>query len=396
MKFESFSIIFINLERFKDINNSIGHMIGDQLLIEIAKRILSTMNENYVLSRFSGDEFVLLCKDINNRDLDDYLQELIQLFKTPFKIGNNILHIYINIGVSVFPNDASDAETLVRYANIAMSRAKLLNEEKICFYSKKMSQDIESKFHLNNCLVDAISNNEFSINYQPIFDISSGGIKGAEALIRWSNPTLGKISPGIFIPLAEQTGQIIAIGEWVLEQVCQQINIWESKGYNISPISVNLSVKQLEQDEFSKTVIRILDSYKVSPKNIELEITESVSSGDITKITKNLKDFKNHGIKIAMDDFGTGFSSLGQLDLFELDKLKIDKMFIDDLVYLGRKQNLVKSIIAMADSLELTVVAEGIETKEQLDYLKDMGCQLGQGFICSKPMIAEEFEKLLE
>ena len=214
-------------------------------------------------------------------------------------------------------------------------------------------------------------------------------------MLRWKSPILGEVSPDIFIPLAEKTGQIIEIGEWVLEKVCKEIYLWEEKGYNMIPIGVNISVKQLEQVGFAEQVIKIMEIYNIEPHNLELEITESVSLGELVVITKNLQTLKKRGIKISMDDFGTGFSSLGQLDLFELDKLKIDKIFIDDIVSVPKRQDLVESIVAMAKSLDLTTVAEGIETKEQLSCLKEIGCHLGQGYLFSEPLKKSEIELLL-
>jgi diguanylate cyclase (GGDEF)-like protein/PAS domain S-box-containing protein len=394
---DRFSIVFIDLEGFKEINDSLGHVLGDRLLIELSNRLLLLINDNFLLSRFSGDEFVILCKSIKETaDMNRFSKVLLEAIKKPFIIENTLLNIIANIGISRFPDNGADAETLVRYADIAMTKAKEKAGDKICFYSKEMSEEIDARFLLANQLIGAISNNELCIYYQPIFNIKDQKtIVGAEALLRWKNPVLGMVPPDKFVPLAEKTGQIIAIGEWVLEQVCKQINFWQHVSSYAVPISVNISVKQLEQVGFAQKVIEVMDRNNVEPDSIELEITESVSSGELFTIVKNLKELKSNGIRISMDDFGTGFSSLGQLDAFELDKLKIDKIFIHDLVHVSRRQSLVKSIIAMAKSLDLTVVAEGIETNEQLLYLQKLGCQLGQGYLFSRPLPAQEIEILL-
>lgn len=394
----SFAIIFINIQGFKEINDSLGHALGDKLLIELSKRLQRLMNENYFLSRCGGDEFVILCKShIQDNDIKFFTRILLDTIKKPFVIENAIINIMVNIGVSRFPEDGFDAETLVRHADIAMSKAREKVDDKICFYSQELSAEINERFILANQLVDAISNNQLTLNYQPIFDIKgSKKIMGLEALLRWRNPFLGAVSPAKFIPIAEKTGQIITIGEWVLEEVCKQINLWRYKGYHVMPIAVNISVKQLEQKGFNKTVIGILNRHNIEPNLIELEITESVSSGNIVTIRKNLKELKKYGIKISMDDFGTGFSSLAQLNLLDLDKLKIDKSFIENLINITRRQYLVKSIIAMAKSLDLIIVAEGIETKEQLEYLEKLGCDLGQGYLFCKPLPVNEAEFLLE
>lgn len=394
---EKFSVIYIDLEGLKEINVSLGHALGDKLLIELSNRLQRLINDDFILSRFNGDEFVILFKSvIEESDVICFAKILSDYIKQPFIIHNTMLHMNANIGISCFPEDGVDAETLVRYADIAMSKARDQTEEKICYYTKEMSIDIDEKFILANQLVDAIPNNEFAVYYQPIIEINQQDrIAGAEALLRWHNQNLGFVSPSAFIPVAEKTGQIISIGEWVIKQVCLQIIDWQNKGYNVVPISINISVKQLELIDFASIVIQIIKKNNINPSLIELEITESVSSGDIVTIIKNLKELKMSGIKISMDDFGTGFSSIAQLDLFELDKLKIDKSLIEDLRNIVKRQKLINSIIAMAGSLDLLVVAEGIETKEQLSYLKEIGCQLGQGYIFSKPVPAEEIEKML-
>lgn len=365
-RLDEFSIIFVNIENFKEINISLGHIIGDQLLITLSERLLKLMNQNYFVSRFDGDEFIILCKSITDEKIiRSFAETILKTIHEPFIIEGTIVHVDAVIGISRFPHDGRDIEDLIRYADIAMHRSKRQMENRICFYSQEMSQETENKFFVANHLVEAIANNELSIYYQPIFNIKDQEhIVALEALLRWNNPILGRVSPASFISLAEKTGQIITIGEWVLEEVCKQINKWKKKGYNTVPIAVNISVKQLEQMEFGKMVLSIMEKYNIDPKDIELEITESVSSGDTNIIVNNLKTLKEQGIRISMDDFGTGFSSLGQLDRFELDKLKIDKIFIDDLVGTSKRQSLVKSIIAMAESLDLTVVAEGIETDE--------------------------------
>ncbi len=394
---EEFSIIYIDIEDFKEINNSLGHHIGDKLLINLAKRLQLLMDDNYILSRFGGNNFVILLKSIaEKKQLINTARTLLENIKQPLIIENTVLNVLANIGISRFPKDGQDAQTLIRHAEIAMYKSKGQLRRRIYFYSKEMYKEIQERFRLANLLTKAIDNGELTIYYQPIFNISNlKNIVGLEALLRWENPVLGKVPPDKFIPAAEKTGYIIYIGQWVLEQVCKQINLWKQKSTYIVPIAVNISVEQLEQTSFSQKVIEIMEKYNVSPSNIELEITESVSTGDLSTIVRNLKQLKKYGIKISMDDFGTGFSSLGQINLFEVDKLKIDKIFIDDLLSIKKKQNLVKSIIAMAKSLSLTVVAEGIETNEQLLCLKQFGCHLGQGYLLSKPLSVDEIETLL-
>lgn len=390
-----FTLAVIDIEGFKEINDSLGHLVGDKVLIELSERLKSLMCSECLVSRFEGDEFVLICKDISQDRVDNLLEKLIRKIRKPYKIKNTIIHLNFNVGISRYPRDGEDTQTLIRFANIAMYKAKDKVNESICYYSKEMSEAIEEKFYLANYLAGGLKNNEFYLNFQPIFDINNNTVLGMEALLRWENPSIGNISPGKFIAIAENTGYIISIGEWVIREVCKQINSWKRSGYSLLPVSINVSVKQLELLNFSNKVKEILEENNVDSNLIEFEITESVSSGDIPLIIKNIKRLKKLGIKISMDDFGTGFSSLGQLDIFELDKLKIDKVFIDDIVSVKKRQNLVKSIIAMSKSLNLVVVAEGIETKKQLEILKTLGCDLGQGYLFSKPLEVKDVEKLL-
>jgi len=391
-----FCVTVIDIEGFKEINDSLGHVVGDKILIELAERLKSFISSKCVVSRLEGDEFVVVCKDISIEKVDKIINGLLRKIKKPYKVKNTIIHLNFNIGISRYPKDGKDAQTLMRFSNIAMYKAKEKVNENICYYSKEMSEAIEEKFHLANYLASGLENGEFHLNFQPILDINNKTIVGMEALLRWINPSIGKIPPDKFIPVAENTGYIIPIGEWVIEEVCKQINDWKNKGYSLLPISINVSVKQLELLNFSNKVKEILKENNVESNLIEIEVTESVSSGDIPLIIKNIRQLKKLGVKISMDDFGTGFSSLGQLDLFELDKLKIDKVFIDDIVTMKKRQNLVKSIVAMSKSLNLVVVAEGIETKEQLEILKTLGCDLGQGYLFSRPLGVKDVEKLFK
>jgi diguanylate cyclase (GGDEF)-like protein/PAS domain S-box-containing protein len=392
---EKFSIIVIDIEAFKDINDSVGHITGDKLLKEISNRINELMTEEQVVSRVDGDEFAILCNTILKSGLKSLTKRLLYKLNQPYNISSSLIYLNFNIGICIYPKDGNDSEELLRYANAAIYKSKKKSDNRICFYSREISKEIEQKFFLANYLFGALTNKELSVYYQPIFDINEKRLVGAEALLRWDSPILGQVSPEEFIPIAEKTGQIIAIGEWVIDEVCKQISIWQKKNYVVIPVSVNVSVKQLEQINFANTLLTHIKNSHIKPEYIEIEITESVSSGDIKKIIKNIKKLKINGMKISMDDFGTGFSSLGQLNIFQLDKLKIDKIFVNDLVNGLKRQNLVKSIIAMANSLNLITVAEGIETNEQLYQLKELGCKLGQGYIFSRPLCVADIEVML-
>ena len=392
-----FAVILINLVKFKEINDSLGHDIGDKLLIKIAERLSKLNHNKHLISRFGSDEFAILCKLEDRDEVESYVSLLLDSIRKSFFLDNTTLNVNARFGISMYPDDGVNAETLTKNADIAMYKAGYLMEDKVHFYNIEMSKEMEKNFQVTNYLVQAISKDELFLYYQPIFDIKEcSGIVSLEALLRWKSPSLGMVSPDVFIPLSEKSGQIISMGEWVLDSVCKQISLWRNKGYTTVPIAINISVKQLEQAGFAQLVLERIKKYNLETSNLELEITESVSSGDLINIINNLKELKDHGINISLDDFGTGFSSLGQLDLFELDKLKIDKIFIDDISGPSKRRSLVDTIIAMAKSLDLTVVAEGIETKEQLAYLREIGCQLGQGYLFSKPLPAEEIEIMIK
>lgn len=392
-----FAILLININGFKEINHSLGIRYGDKILVELSKKLSHIKKNNYILSRINADEFAILCKFDDIIEIKDLAAELLDLIRAPILINNSILHINGRIGISIYPHDGENVEILMRSADIALSKANEMHQKKVCFFSREMYEESKNNFLYANYLTDSISNKELSVNYQPIFNIKNcKEIVGLEALLRWRNSTLGNVAPDVFIPLAEKSGQIVTIGEWVLNHVCKQIKFWQMMGYGIIPISVNISIKQLEQIDFSSKVINILNNYNLNPSLFEFEITESVSTGDIDIIVDNLKDLKTFGITISIDDFGTGFSSLGQLDFFEFDKIKIDKFFIDGIAQDSKKQKLLESIVSLGNTLELTIVAEGIETREQLSYLTTLDCQLGQGYLVSKPLPSMEAEVFLK
>ncbi len=395
---EKIFILYISIGGLEDINNSLGHRYGEELLVELAARLLDQSDTEENLYRFSDDVFIFIYEGCNDRaEIDRLTEMLLYKIRRPYTIDQSILYITASIGICFYPNHGPNAELLIQHADMAMNKARRQPEENFCYYSEDMSKEFERRFTIANHLARAIFNQELHLCYQPIYSLDcQNTMVGAEALLRWSNPILGNVTPDEFIGLAERTGHILSIGDWVLENVCRCLWLWRQKSYRIVPISINISVKQLEQSDFSHKVLKIISRYQLETFHIELEITESVSSGEISTIVSNLRELKKSGIKISMDDFGTGFSSLGQIERYELDKLKIDKGFIRDIIRTTRKQNLVKSIIAMAKGLDLDVVAEGIETPEQLNYLKDNGCSMGQGYLLSRPLLQTDFEEKLK
>lgn len=390
------AFLLIDIKEFKNINDSMGHFVGDMLLKEISKRILQHIDNN-ILSRFDGDEFVICIKDFKSKEeILEKCKFFMNLITKPYKIKGREIYIGINIGISRYPIDGREVTELIRLSDIAMYKSKENNDTNISFYDEKMSKDIEENFLMTNMLMDAVEKDEFEIIYQPMYcNINRGDIVCAEALLRWRNNTFGSVSPERFIPITENSGMIVSIGNWIIEKVCQDIFGWRQHNLIIKPVSINLSVKQLEQSNFYRVVRNILNKYMICPSQIEFEITESVTSIEVDTITRNLKNLSLSGHKISMDDFGTGYSSFGKLGTFNLDKLKIDKMFIENIPDDQKMKKLVNSIVAMAKSLDLTVVAEGIENLKQYEYMKKIGCDISQGFYFSRPISKIEYEKLL-
>ncbi|MDX9918342.1 MAG: bifunctional diguanylate cyclase/phosphodiesterase, partial [Gudongella sp.] len=386
------ALMAIDIENFKEINDSLGHVTGDEILASLGRRISAVIPNDSLVSRFNGDDYFVSFLFDDYDEVKKIAGDILEMSEAPYDIGHSSVHLKVNIGVCYIPDHATDVQTAIRYANIAEYRTTKQGNERISFYSEEMSAEIEDNFYITNFLMEAIERNELSMHYQPIIDLTTDKIIGVEALMRWKNKVLGDVSPDRFIPVAEKSGKIYEMGEWALEEVCRQIMHWKSRNIDNIHVSVNASIKQLEKRDFAERCIGLIDKYGVDARSIEIEITESVSTGDVASIVRNLRGLKQKGFSIAMDDFGTGFSSLGQLEVFELDKLKIDKIFVDGMVSDPRKQNLVKAIIAMAGSLNLQVVAEGIEEKEQLEYLKRFGCELGQGYLFSRPLQKDRFE----
>ena len=393
---ERLAILYFDLDGFKRVNDTLGHSIGDKLLFSFANKIKKYIKEIDTLARLGGDEFVVLLSRLkNDTNIDKIAKRIISIFDEPFLVDNNKLFISASIGISVFPDDGNSAEILIRNADIAMYRAK--NNKNLIYkrYTHEMQHDIDEQFKLGNDLRSAISRQELEIYYQPIIDIETNNIVAAEALLRWNHNKLGLISPSKFIPVAENIGLINNIGEWVLLEACKQNIKWQKQGYKPIVICVNISVKQLEKPDFVSIVKNILDDTGINAKYLELEITESISMKNIDEIIKILSQLESLGIKLSIDDFGTGYSSLGQLKKLSINKLKIDRSFISEISDTNNSTAIVSAIIALANNLELKIVAEGIETNEQLKFLKDNKCQYGQGYLFSKPINSANFENLL-
>ncbi|MDD2368833.1 MAG: EAL domain-containing protein, partial [Sulfuricurvum sp.] len=392
---EPFAVWFNDLDRFKEINDSFGHSIGDGVLQEVAIRLENAIDKESV-ARFGGDEFAIIVENAQDKsDSEVIIKRFIDLLAAPMDIDGYEIFITCSAGASFFPNEAQSAEELLRNADSAMYQAKIEGKNTYQFYSEEMTKRVLERVTLENSLRKALSNNEFILYYQPQVDMSNEHIIGFEALIRWNNPEHGIISPVKFIPIAEETGLIIEIGEWVIEEASRQMMEWINKGLSPGYIAVNISGKQLMHGNLEKIIPNILKRNGCSPALIELELTESIIMNNPEYSKNILTQLAESGFQLAIDDFGTGYSSLAYLKNLPINKLKIDKSFVDNIPQDQADCEIVKSIIHLAKGLKLNIVAEGIETKKQGQFILKEGCRVAQGYYYFKPLPAEEVRLLL-
>jgi diguanylate cyclase (GGDEF)-like protein/PAS domain S-box-containing protein len=386
------AMFFIDLDHFKQINDTMGHDTGDQLLVEVASRLQEHVREMDTVARFGGDEFVVIMGQLQEPENAVVMaQKLTDALLGSFTSGDNELPISASIGVSLYPDDAEDAETLVRNADAAMYRAKEAGRNRYEFYTPEMTARAYKRLVLANDLRKALISRQFEVYYQPQIEIATGRIVGAEALLRWNHPERGELSPDDFIHMAEETGEIIAIGQWVLERVCRDIVKWQREGFPAYRVAVNLSPVQLKNGSFTTTVTRVLGNTGCQAEYLELEITEGVLIADTGKVIDQLNQLRALGISIAIDDFGTGYSSLSQLHKLPIDKLKIDKSFVQNISDNTDEVAIMRAILTLCKSMELNVVAEGVEQEFQNQCLLDLGCDQVQGFYYSRPMPFRDF-----
>jgi len=391
------ALLFLDLDRFKEINDSFGHLVGDGLLKQVAERLCRLVREGDSVARQGGDEFVILLVDLQEAgDLVHIAAKIVQAFREPFVVEGHQLFISASIGAASYPQDGADIPTLFRNADTAMYRAKDEGGNAVQFYSSDMSVLAIARTELENALHRAIDNEQFEVYYQPKVDGSSYQIIGAEALLRWNRPGMGVVTPGSFIPLSEETGMIVPIGAWVLRDACRQARQWQDAGLPPICLSVNLSARQFRQANLSRTVADILSDTGLDSVCLELELTESMMMHDTELFIDKLHELKMMGIHLAIDDFGTGYSSLSYLKRFPVDTLKIDQSFVRDIVTDPHDAAITRSIISLAHSLQMHVVAEGVETLEQLDYLKLHSCDQIQGYFFSQPVSASQFAAMLK
>jgi len=387
------AIFFIDLDNFKTINDTIGHSFGDELLLRVGEQLKLKMRKSDTIARLGGDEFILLqanVKDMNEVNL--LAERMIELFKQPWVLDEREFYVTASIGISMYPNNGSDLQELMKNADAAMYKAKETGKNNFKVYTQELNSRMMERLVLENHLRKAIEKNEFILYYQPQIELATGRIISMEALIRWSSPNIGWISPDAFIFIAEEIGIINIIGEWVLRSACTQLAKWHHEGFDELKISVNLSARQFQQIKLVELINKIMEETGVKAEWLELEITESLAMQDLEHTISILQNIKDIGISVSLDDFGKGYSSLNYLKMLPIDNLKIDKTFVHDIISNSNQAKIAKALIALAHNMDLTVTAEGVEDPGQLEFLKKEKCDIVQGFLFSKPKPAHELE----
>ena len=391
------SLIFLDLDGFKHINDSLGHPIGDRLLQCVAKRLVKNVRGSDLVSRQGGDEFVVLLSEMEHSEgAAITLRRLLQAVAQPYSIDQHDLHVTACMGVSTYPDDGLDAETLIKNADTAMYQAKEKGRQSYEFFKPAMNVRAVERQSIEGNLRRALERQEFALHYQPKIDLGTGEISGAEALIRWTHPTLGTISPAQFIPIAEDSGLILPIGNWVLREACKQARIWIDAGLPLGTMGVNISAMEFGNENFLEGVFAILKDTGLVPTSLELELTESVLMKRPEVAASILEALRTKGVRVAVDDFGTGYSSLSYLQKFSIDALKIDQSFVRRITTAPGDTTIVTAVISMARNLKLRVVAEGVETLKELEFLQAHECDEAQGYYFSRPVLPVQFAKLLE
>nr|WP_255639771.1 EAL domain-containing protein [Aquibacillus saliphilus] len=390
---QSMAMFLMDLDRFKNVNDTLGHVIGDCILEETAKRLKCSLG-SHLIYRIGGDEFVILVENVSEQTCIQISQKILASFDKPFVVKHHEIVVTPSIGISMYPSHGDTGDLLLRSADAAMYYAKADGKNKFHFFNTELNQLMTRKVELENELRKGLKQNEISLFYQSKLELHTKKIIGMEALMRWNHPTLGSIAPVEFIPIAEETGQILELGEWAIRTACEQTKEWHDKGFRYLIVSVNVSVRQLEHSDFITMVKEALEDTGLDPEYLELEITESIMK-NIVEITDTLYKLRAMGVSTSIDDFGTGYSSLHILKELPIDTIKIDKSFVDDI---GGPTSLsmIKTIIEMGKNLKLNVVAEGIEEEYQARILEEYQCDFGQGYLYSKPINSEQFEIYLK
>ncbi|MDH5181866.1 MAG: EAL domain-containing protein [Gammaproteobacteria bacterium] len=386
------AVMLLDLDKFKIVNDTLGHTIGDELIISVAERLSASLRQEDIIARLGGDEFTVIMEGFGRiEDVNDTANKILSAVSKPFTVDGNEIFIAASIGMSIYPDDDIDADILLKNADIAMYRAKSAGGGNYQYFTPDMTENALKRLKIHNSLQNALENREFVVYYQPKIDLFKGNVSGMEALIRWQNPDLGLVSPDHFINILEESGRIIEVGEWVMGQACRFLKTVEDQKLPLLRVSINLSARQFRDRHLLNRIQNCIDETGISPKNLELEITESLLVENIDEVADILNAIHNMGIRIDIDDFGTGYSSMNYLKRFPIDALKIDRLFIRDIPEDKDDALIVEAILAMAESLGIDIVAEGVETEEQYNFLKARVCHEAQGFLFGKPMPENEF-----
>lgn len=391
------ALIYVDIDNFTEINDTLGYDAGDQLIVSIASVLKKALRNGDMLFHFGIDKFVIFDKESNTElQSASFIYELLKKLNTNFRIQGYDVFVTVSIGIAIYPKDASDYQTLIKNADIAMNYSKKMDKSRYKFFEKSMEEEINEKVELQKELRQAVEEKQLKVFYQPKINANTGEIEGMEALVRWKHQSKGYIPPSKFIPLAEQTGIITEIGQFVLETACLQNKAWQELGYKPVKVAVNLSMRQLKGNSIINFIKKVLRDSKLGPKWLEFEITESMVMENCEQTENLLKKIRSLGIDISLDDFGTGYSSLNYLKSLPINCIKIDKSFIDEILT-DKKQNFISSaLINLAHGINLKVIAEGVETLEQFEMLKKYHCDTIQGYFFSKPVSDEEFEEMLK
>lgn len=391
-----FAVMLLDLDGFKLVNDALGHEVGDQLLKEVARRFRETLRSGDLVARLGGDEFILLLEEPGGiEDIDALAVRVLHSIARPYHLGGEDLHVTASAGISISPRDGTDARTLLRNSDLAMYRAKEAGKNNYVYFSEEMNTFSQRRLVIESALRRTLDGRELVLHYQPKFDLASGCATGTEALIRWQPPGQALVGPAEFIPIAEETGLILPIGEWVLRTAATQQRIWREQGLGLSRVAVNLSARQLAQQDLAEIVAAALAATGLPAEALEIEVTESMVMRNADSAAKLLRRLKDMGVRITVDDFGTGHSSLSYLKRFPIDCVKIDRSFVRELPGNPDDAAITRGIVAMAHSLRMTVVAEGVETQEQIKFLRELGCEELQGFVFSRPVAAGDLATVL-
>jgi len=393
---QRFAVLFIDLDNFKNVNDSLGHAVGDELLVATGNRVQASLRDTDTVARLGGDEFLVLAPDVTNEmQVEEIAERLLRAISEPQELSERKVVAHCSIGIALYPDNGENVETLMANADNAMYQAKATGHGSAIFFTEEMNTRLRERMQMEQDLNLAVELGQLALHFQPIFDTAGQRHRGAEVLLRWHHPERGAVSPAVFIPLAEATGQIVGIGEWVLEQACRSWSAWHNGGINPGFLAINISRIQFRK-RFSKRLSELMSIYGIPPQALELEITESVLLDDHHQVAEELNSLRAIGLTLSLDDFGTGYSSLSYLKRFRFDVLKIDRSFIAGLPDNPDDVSLVKAILAMAKGLDLRVVAEGVETQDQLNFVTIQGCELAQGYLLARPMNEEAYRSYLQ